>query len=107
MEKIIYSPLFISIVKELSTKLFENEYFGFVVDAEEYVNNILDFIDTIPSLKHKRTLNTKYGLYYIKYKHNHKTTWYITFDIEEEIYLIKYITNNHSADYPKFISWLQ
>jgi predicted nucleic-acid-binding Zn-ribbon protein len=28
------------------------------------------------------------------------------FDVEEDTYLIKYITNNYSADYPKFISWL-
>jgi hypothetical protein len=106
MEKIIYSSLFISIVQELSTKLFENEYFGFIGDAEDYVKKILDFTDTIPLLKHKRTLNTKYGIYYCKYKQNHKTTWYITFDVEENTYLIKYITNNHSADYPEFISWL-
>ncbi len=107
MEKIIYSSLFISIVQELSTKLFEDEHFGFIGDAEDYVENILDFIDTIPSLKHKQTLNTKYGSYYCKYKHNYKTTWYIIFDVQDEIFLIQNITNNHSADYPKFISWLQ
>lgn len=106
MEKIIYTSLFIEIVKELSVKLFEDEYFGFVEDAENYVNNILDFVNTIPALKQKRTSNNKHGLYYCKYKHNHKTTWYITFDVEEDIYLIRYITNNHSEDYPRFINWL-
>jgi hypothetical protein len=44
-------------------------------DAEDYVEKILDFMYTIPSLKHKRTLNTTYGVYYCKYKRNHKTSW--------------------------------
>ncbi len=107
MEKIILDDLVKTKLRELTSTLFEDEYFGFVSDAENYVNTILDFIFTIPTLKHKRTLYTKYGSYYCKYKHNHKTTWYITFDVEDDTYLIQNITNNHSADYPKFISWLQ
>jgi hypothetical protein len=107
MEKIILDDLVKIKLRELTSTLFEEEYFGFVFDAENYVNNIVDFIFTIPTLKHKRTSYTKYGSYYCKYKHNHKTTWYITFDVDDDTYLILNITNNHSADYPKFISWLQ
>jgi hypothetical protein len=74
MEKIILDDLVKIKLKELTSILFEEEYFGFVLDAENYVNNIIDFIFTIPTLKHKRTSYTKYGSYYCKYKHNHKTT---------------------------------
>jgi hypothetical protein len=97
MAKIILDDLVILKLKELGEILYEDEYFGFVEDALEYADY----------LKHKRTSYTKYGSYYCKYKHNHKTTWYITFDVEDDTYLILNITNNHSADYPKFISWLQ
>jgi hypothetical protein len=107
MAKIILDDLVILKLKELGEILYEDEYFGFVEDALEYADSLKEFIYTIPDLKHKRTSYTKYGSYYCKYKHNHKTTWYITFDVDDDTYLILNITNNHSADYPKFISWLQ
>ena len=107
MEEIILDDLVKLQLRELALTLFNEEYFGFVTDAEDYVNIIVDFIFTIPTIKHKQTSFTKYGSYYCKYKHNSKTTWYIVFDVQDDVYLIKFITNNHSADYPKFISWLQ
>ena len=83
--------------------LFKNEYFGFEENPVEYVLNIVKFIYTIPSLKKKLIRFNKYGNWYCSYKHNSKTTWYITFDVEDGIYLITHITNNHTADYPKYI----
>jgi hypothetical protein len=58
MEKIILDELVKIKLKELTATLFKEEYFGFVEDAENYVNTILDLIFTIPTIKHKRTLNT-------------------------------------------------
>jgi hypothetical protein len=104
MEKINVTPLVLDKLKELSKQLYEKEYFGFIEDAENYVQNLRVFIFSIPNLQRKSTTNNKYGSYYCKYKHNHKTTWYITFDIEDDCYLIKNITNNHSADYPNFVT---
>ena len=104
MEKINISDVAKNQLNELVLILFEKEYFGFVEDAESYVNNTYQFIYTIPSQRHKTTFNSKHGTYYCYYKHNRKTTWYITFDKEDDCYLIKYITNNHSTDYPKIIA---
>jgi hypothetical protein len=41
---------------------------------------------------------------YCKYKPNRNTTWYVFFDVENDVYLIKNIVNNHSKDYPLYIS---
>jgi hypothetical protein len=49
MEKIILDDLVKIKLRELTSTLFEEEYFGFVFDAENYVNNIVDFIFS-PSL---------------------------------------------------------
>ena len=87
----------------LVEKLYQKEYFGFKQSAKDYVDIIVDFMFTIPTLRHKRTLNPKHGTYYCTYRHNTKTSWYIYFDIEGELYNIKNIINNHSADYPRFI----
>lgn len=84
-------------------KTIQKEYFGFKQSAKDYVDFIVDFMFTIPTLKYKSTLNPKYGTYYCTYKHNAKTSWYICFDVEGNLYNIKNITNNHSADYPKYI----
>ena len=83
--------------------LYKQEYFGFVESAELYVLNIIDFIYNIPSQKRKLTTNSKHSKYYCTYKHNSHTSWYISFDIENDLYNVKKVTNNHTEDYPKFI----
>jgi len=87
--------------------LYKAEYFGFRESAIDYSNKILDFIYTIPTLKKKPTKRNKYGNWYCAYKYNSKTTWYITFDVEDNIYLVTHITNNHTTDYPKYIRGLK
>ena len=83
--------------------LFENEYFGFLENAIKYKDKIVNFINTIPNLKKKKTKNTMYGYWYCSYKPNRNTTYFITFDYEDDIYLIKNIFNNHGKGYPAFI----
>lgn len=75
MEKINLAPLVLDKLKEISKKLYENEYFGFIEDSENYVQNLREFVFCIPTLKHKITTNNKFGAFYCKYKCNHKTTW--------------------------------
>ncbi len=100
MAEIRFSPLLLNKLDELIKTLFNEAYFGFFESSEDYVNNLIDFIYSIPSLKYKPTIDNQFGTFYCKYKHNSKTTWYITFDIEEEFYIMQNIINNHSADYP-------
>jgi hypothetical protein len=103
MEKIIIETRLHDELDELIQKLYDKEYVGFLPTAEDYINKIYDFINTIPNQKSKLTQNNRYGKYYCKYKHNSKTSWYIVFDIEDDVYLI---TNNHSQNYPIYIRGL-
>jgi hypothetical protein len=103
MEQIIIFPYVEETLILLVEKLYNKEYFGFKESAKDYVDTIVEFMFTMPALKHKRTLKPRHGAYYCTYKHNSKTSWYISFDIEGDLYNIKNITNNHSADYPRFI----
>ena len=105
MEKIVISAKARMMLDELVEILYNEDYFSHKTTAQDYVNNIYDFILTIPALRHKPNRNTFYGTYYCKYKHNNKTSWYFLFDVEDEYYLIKNITNNHSQDYVRFISF--
>ena len=103
MEKVITTQEVDYFFKDLILVLLKAEYFSYNESATNYVKNIIDFMYTIPSLKKKPTKRNKYGNWYCSYKHNNKTTWYITFDVEDGIYLVTHITNNHTADYPKYI----
>jgi hypothetical protein len=90
-------------IDDYITLFYDEEYFGFLESYEEYVNKIYDFIYTIPTLHRKQTHNNRYGAYYCCYKANTNTTWYIVFDIEDDDYLVRFITNNHSREYAVYI----
>jgi hypothetical protein len=101
----------IILASDLENKLYNlvftlhtKEYFGFIESAFDYVNKIIAFTYTIPSLKYKATYNKKFGAYYISYKANNNTTWYLIFDRQGDRFFINEITNNHSADYAYIIS---
>jgi hypothetical protein len=104
----------VNIASELEDKLynlvftlFTKEYFGFKESSFEYVDKIISFIYTIPKQKYKSTYNKKFGAYYISYKANNNTTWYLIFDIQDGKFFINEITNNHSADYAYIISTIK
>lgn len=103
MEKIVVSTLVKEKLNELIKILYEEEYFGFKQSAEDYVHKIIEFIYAVPTLPRKKAKNNIYGNFYCTYKHSYNTSWYITFDVEDETYLIKNIANNHSKDYAEFI----
>jgi len=107
MEEVNILPSVRLMLDELVEILYDEEYFGFLDSCYNYLDNIYNFIDTIPTLKKKPTKRNKYGKWYCAYKHNSKTTWYITFDVEDGVYLVTHITNNHTTDYPKYIRGLK
>ena len=90
-------------IDDYITLFYDEEYFGFLESSEEYVNKIYDFIYTIPTLRRKQTHNKRYGAYYCSYKANANTTWYIVFDIDDNDYLVRFITDNHSREYAVYI----
>lgn len=104
MAKVIYTAFAEIKLKQLINTLYDEEYFGFVAAAESYVNSIYDFIDSLPHQRKNLCYNPARGTWYCRYQHNRKTFWFITFDTDGEIFIIRDIINNHSADYPQFIS---
>jgi hypothetical protein len=108
VEKITFSTKVISYLDDLIFILYKKDYFSYLENAEQYVSNIYDFIETeIPLNNYKITPESlsKYGDFYILYQSNARTTWYIFFSKKESVYLIKHIANNHSLD-AKYINQL-
>ncbi|MDA3816865.1 MAG: hypothetical protein PF486_05765, partial [Prolixibacteraceae bacterium] len=86
----------------LAYTLYAENYFGFINSAIEYIDKMVDYItDNIQAKPHKKTppFFDKYGedLLYITYQPNKQTTWYIFFIVNNNRYLIKYMTNNHAS----------
>ena len=103
--KVLVSPVVRIYLREISEIMFEKEYFGFLENAERYVEELLFDIESSLSYKHKKIAPKrfeKFGkkLLYASFVKNKHTTWYVFFstyrDINgETIYLIQYISNNH------------
>ena len=86
---------------ELIIALFNEKYFLYEENAIEYVEKLVFYIsNTIQTFPYKKSPESlsKFGDFYIFYKSNSRTTWYIFFSKKETNYLIKHITNNHSFD---------
>ncbi len=103
MEKVTIEilPEVIDYLNKLTQVLFDKEYFGFEETAQQYVQNIYDFMEyEIVNFPHKATPKPlkKFGSNYAFYKANNRTTWYIFFEKNANRYLITYLTNNHYKD---------
>ena len=98
--KIIFTAEFDKIIEELLFILYEEEYFGFIHDAQKYVSKIYNFIEekieTYP-IKNTPPELIHHGEKYIRYKANEHTTWYIFFSQTKQYYFVKFITNSHSS----------
>jgi len=100
--KVIFAPEVRSYLKELSELLYEKDYFGFEDAAYEYVEDlVLDIMASLPNKLKKSapTYFNRYGkhLSYATFKKNDNTQWYIFFNHEDDIYLVRYIGNNHTC----------
>ena len=103
MAKVVITPAVVSGLDSLLILLFEKGYFSFKENAIQYVDDLYNFILSIPSLRKRPTKSKKFGAWYCRFKPNKHTTWYVTFDVVADVYLIKRIINNHTRDYPAFI----
>ena len=97
--KIIYHRQVVIYLNELVDLLYEQNYFGFKESAYDYVDWIFDRIESkiaVSSAKAAPKHFSKYGknLLYISLKRNSKTTWYVFFNYEEDLFHIRYISNN-------------
>lgn len=97
--EIIYTAGFYEVTDNLIQLLHSKNYFGFIEDAENYVDKIYDFIEnniaTYPS-KSSPEKYQQYGEKYMLYKANANTVWYIFFSQVNQTYFVQYISNNHT-----------
>jgi len=100
--KVIFAPEVRLYLKELSELLYEKDYFGFEDAAYKYVEDlVLDIMASLPNKLKKSApaYFNRYGkhLCYATFKKNDNTQWYIFFNNEDDIYLVRYIGNNHTC----------
>lgn len=89
MGKIVLSDKIKFKLVELSEILFEKGFFGYKKSADEYVNRIRDFIQTIPNQPLKLCKSTKFGKYYVRYDNpTSNMKYFITFNKFENDYFI-------------------
>ncbi len=100
--KIIFAPEVSIYLKEITEILYEKEYFGFEEDAIDYIETIIvDILETLPHRVRKMapTYFSRYGkeMSYSVFKKNDNTQWYVFYNLEDDIFYIRYIGNNHTC----------
>jgi hypothetical protein len=103
--KVIFTPEVEDYLYDLVEILYVKGYFSFYENAERYVSKLIEDIQQNINKRQKKPAPLRfrrYGSYYVMYKPNKHTTWYIFFNYKDDRYLTRYITNNHiSAQYFK------
>ena len=101
-----FLPKVYDYLESLIPILHNNGYFSYEHDAIEYVDGLIDEIQTkLPTSLHKPAppYFNKYGknMKYVVFKKNKRTSWYAFFKTYnkngEKIFLIRYIANNHTV----------
>ena len=80
--------------------LVEKEYFGFLEDAENYVDVIYDFIQKIPEKKHRTCYSSLFGNFFVRFDcPKSRMQYFITFFKKDEKYLIENIISPKTPEY--------
>jgi len=104
--KVIFLPKVQDYLNSLVPILYENGYFGFVEGAINYVDDLIDDIETNLFVKQHKLAPLYFEQYgkdmlYASFKKNRQTTWYAFFTKYNEngeiVYLVRYIANNHTV----------
>ena len=102
--KIVFLPESLEYFNELSTILYEKDYFGFEDSALKYVDDLFESIKNTLHSRVKKPAPTYFdrfgkNMLYSAFRKNNITEWYVFFNIyqeDEDITLvIRYISNNH------------
>lgn len=102
--RIVFLPEALEYFNELTTILYEKEYFGFKESALAYVDSLVDDVRDTLHLKIAKVAPSYFdrfgkGMQYATFKKSKVTQWYIFFTkhkVDDEIvYLVRYISNNH------------
>jgi hypothetical protein len=89
-------------LEELFNILLEKQYFSCQKNARTYVDRLIHYTEQyigIISEKNAPPYFNRYGinLKYITYRANKTTSWYIFYQRQDNVFLIRHITNNHVA----------
>lgn len=60
---------------DLVELLYDKQYFGFKIDAQAYVDEIINFIFQIPNKRKFKTKDNRYGKYYCRFSPNKRTVY--------------------------------
>jgi hypothetical protein len=98
--RVLYAKDVEEYLRKLIEILYSKGCFGFKDSAYQYVDALIDEIDTTIAIKPSKSAPeyfSKYGkqLFYAAFTKNRNTTWYVFFNVENDIYFIRYISNNH------------
>lgn len=98
--RVVFAPEVEEDLYGLIEVLVDKGYLGTYFFAISYVEDLIaDIQQNIHSKLKKKApaFFERYGkdMYYITYQRNRNTTWYIFFSEIEDVYFVKYITNNH------------
>ena len=98
---VIFNFEVIYYLDSLIRKLYNDDYFSYIENADLYVEKIYEFTEnSIHTFPHKTTpTDLLYlGSNYIFYKSNARTTWYIFFENQNSSYVVTGILNNHCVE---------
>lgn len=99
---VLFAPEVEDYLFELAEILHKKEYFGFRKSAVRYIQELVyEIINTLPNKVNKPAppYFNRYGrgLLYSVFKRNNNTQWYVFFHLENDVYFIRYIANNHTV----------
>lgn len=103
--KVALLPEVYDFLDDLAQTLLEKDYVSYIEHGENIVDDIIDFVKTIPYAPHyhltpyAQVYFSRYGqnlqYTFFKRKSSKHTTWYIFFSRQDDLYIVHYITNNH------------
>jgi hypothetical protein len=103
--KVLFLPEVEDCLYELIEILYYKEYFGFKESAIDYVRELKsDIVENLPICLKKsapKYFTDRYekGMKYAVFRKSKRTSWHVFFTTYlyngEEIYLVRYISNNH------------
>lgn len=98
--KVAFAPEVEDDLYELMDTLVRKNYLRTYEFAISYVEDLVEdiLLNIHTKLKKKAPAYfERYGkdLYYITYRRNNNTIWYVFFVTKQDTYLVTYITNNH------------
>lgn len=105
MGEIVINPSLKIKLNDLVDTLYFKNYFGYCDSAQNYVDKIVDFIYSIPTLPVRKCKNPKYGKYFVRYDNKtNKMSYFITYNKIDSNYYIEDIISPKTKEYKEIIS---